>query len=42
MSKALSLDLRIRVLKAVAGGMSYRQAAERLEVSGERDPLAFA
>ena len=33
MSKALSLDLRIRVLKAVAGGMSCRQAAERFGVS---------
>ncbi len=33
MSKALSLDLRVRVLKAVAGGMSCRQAAERFGVS---------
>ena len=33
MSKSLSLDLRIRVLKAVAGGMSCRQAAERFGVS---------
>ena len=33
MSKALSLDLRVRVLKAVADGMSCRQAAERFGVS---------
>ena len=33
MSKALSLDLRIRVLKAVAGGMSCCQATERFGVS---------
>jgi transposase len=33
MSKALSLDLRVRVLKAVAGGLSCRQAAERFGVS---------
>lgn len=33
MSKALSLDLRDRVLGAVAGGMSGRQAALRFEVS---------
>ncbi len=32
MSKALSLDLRVRVLKAVADGMSCRQA-ERFGVS---------
>ena len=33
MSKALSLDLRIRVLAAVAAGASHRQAAERFGVS---------
>jgi Transposase and inactivated derivatives len=33
MSKALSLDLRIRVLAAVASGFSHRQAAERFGVS---------
>jgi transposase len=33
MSKALSLDLRSRVLAAVAGGLSCRKAAERFGVS---------
>jgi transposase len=33
MSKALSLDLRTRVLRAIAGGLSCRQAAERFGVS---------
>jgi transposase len=33
MSKALSLDLRTRVLGAVAGGLSHRQAGERFGVS---------
>ena len=33
MSKALSLDLRERVLAAIATGMSGRQAAERFGVS---------
>ena len=33
MSKALSLDLRTRVLAAIAGGLSCRQAAERFGVS---------
>ena len=33
MSKALSLDLRIRVLAAIAAGMSCRGAAERFGVS---------
>ena len=33
MSKALSLDLRMRVLTAVAGGLSHRQAGERFGVS---------
>lgn len=33
MSKALSLDLRERVLAAVAGGLSCRQAAARFGVS---------
>ena len=33
MSKALSLDLRTRVLAAVAGGLSCRQAALRFGVS---------
>ena len=33
MSKALSLDLRERVLEAVAAGASHRQAGERFGVS---------
>ena len=33
MSKALSLDLRLRVLAAVEAGASHRQAAERFGVS---------
>ena len=33
MSKALSLDLRIRVLAAVAAGASHREAAARFGVS---------
>ncbi len=33
MSKALSQDLRIRVLAAIAGGLSCRQAALRFGVS---------
>ena len=33
MSKALSLDLRERVLAAVAAGASHRQAGERFGVS---------
>lgn len=33
MSKALSVDLRIRVLAAVAGGATHRQAAGRFGVS---------
>jgi transposase len=33
MSKALSLDLRSRVLSALAGGLSCRKAAERFGVS---------
>jgi len=33
MSKALSVDLRVRVLAAVAAGASHRQAAERFGVS---------
>lgn len=33
MSKALSLDLRVRVLAAVACGLTHRQAAERFGVS---------
>lgn len=33
MSKALSLDLRVRVLAFVASGMTHREAAERFEVS---------
>jgi len=33
MSKALSLDLRVRVLAAVAGGASHREAAARFGVS---------
>jgi transposase len=33
MAKALSLDLRVRVLAAVARGVSHRQAGERFGVS---------
>ena len=33
MSKALSLDLRTRVLAAIAGGLSCRQSAARFGVS---------
>lgn len=33
MSRALSVDLRIRVLAAVNGGASHREAAERFGVS---------
>ena len=33
MSKALSVDLRVRVLAAVAEGLSHRQAGERFGVS---------
>jgi transposase len=33
MSKALSFDLRVRVLSAVAQGMSHRQAGDRFGVS---------
>ena len=36
MAKALSLDLRSRVLAAVDGGLSCRQAAERFGVSASR------
>ena len=32
MSKALSVDLRVRVLAAVAAGLTYRQAGERFGV----------
>ena len=41
MSKALSLDLRTRVLAAIAGGLSCRQAAAAVwRERVERDPLA--
>ena len=33
MSKALSFDLRVRVLSAVAQGMGHRQAGDRFGVS---------
>ena len=33
MSTPLSLDLRVRVLAAVAAGLSHRQAGERFGVS---------
>jgi len=33
MSKALSLDLRVRVLAAVSSGLTHRQAGERFGVS---------
>lgn len=39
MGQALSDDLRIRVLKASASGMSARQAAARFGVDFDRDPL---
>jgi len=32
MSKAFSVDLRVRVLAAVAGGLTHRQAGERFGV----------
>lgn len=32
MSKALSVDLRVRVLAAVAGGLTHREAGERFGV----------
>ena len=33
MSKALSVDLRVRVVAAVAAGLTHRQAGERVGVS---------
>jgi transposase len=33
MSKALSIDLRVRVLAAVAAGASHRETGERFGVS---------
>ncbi|TCL88900.1 Homeodomain-like domain-containing protein, partial [Rhizobium sp. PP-WC-2G-219] len=33
MSKALSMDLRVRALAAVSQGLSHRAAAERFKVS---------
>lgn len=33
MSKALSVDLRVRVLAAIASGLTHRQAGERFAVS---------
>lgn len=33
MSKALSVDLRVRVLAAVSAGATHREAAERFGVS---------
>lgn len=33
MSKALSVDLRVRVLQAVAAGASHREAGDRFGVS---------
>ena len=33
MSRALSVDLRVRVLRAVAAGATHREAAERFGVS---------
>lgn len=36
MSKALSLDVRTRVLAAVAGGLSHRQAGERFTLAAGR------
>jgi transposase len=41
MSKALSLDLRERVLAAIAGGMSRRQAALRFGERRQRQPLVL-
>ncbi|MCP3411341.1 hypothetical protein [Bradyrhizobium sp. CCGB01] len=40
MTRAVSVDLRQRVVAAIDGGLSCRQAAERFGVSGQRDPLA--
>jgi hypothetical protein len=40
MSKPLSLDLRTRVLAAISGGLSCREAAVRFGVSASSDPLA--
>jgi hypothetical protein len=42
MSKAPSVDLRIRVLSAVAGGLTHRQAGERFGVGGLRAPATGA
>ena len=39
MVKALSFDLRVRVLAAVAGGMSHRQAAE-CQSARKPDPIS--
>lgn len=33
MSKAFSMDLRVRVLAAVSQGLSHRAAAERFKLS---------
>ena len=40
MSRALSVDLRERVLVAVAAGATHRQAAERCRQCCQREPLA--
>lgn len=40
MSKALSVDQRVRVLAAVCAGATHREAAERFGVSAKRQPLA--
>jgi hypothetical protein len=43
MSKALSLDLRVRILAAVAQGLTHREAGERFGGERvERKPLAGA
>lgn len=40
MSRALSVDLRIRVLAAVTGGASHREAAAFWRERSQREPLA--
>jgi hypothetical protein len=43
MSKALSLDLRVRVLAAVASGMTHRAVGGALRGErGKRQPVAGA
>ena len=39
---ALSMDIREKVMKAIAGGMSRRQAATRFEIACDRRSLGEA